>query len=426
MTVRWRAVAGVAALLGALATFPYLPFLGLPYISDDYLQVALGRRWGPVASWPDLAADALYRCRATSIVLTYWTTEAFGFSSSLLQAQSILIHVLNTLLIAALGSWSVIGWRAAVVAAGFFAVHEGHQEAVVWYAALPELLVFLFALASLHAWLRWALAPSGRRGWYLLSLGLFVLALLSKESGVAVVPLMAGVAWWTGARSRRDWLAALAPYGLISLAYAAAIFSARQTHLHLNDGTFSLDAPVASVLARSGFRLLWVWGLAALMWLAYRRRAVDWRLPAAALLWIGITLLPYSFLSYMPRVPSRHVYWASAGLAFLFAAGLLSIWRQWRSKPVLAGLAAIVIAHNCAWLWWKKLPQYERRAAPTENLVRFAERAPPGPITVKCFPYSPELAQLAVEMRTGRPAATVRWDPQAPHGESVFCDPVHP
>ena len=37
---------------------------------------------------------------------------------------------------------------AAFWAAAFFAVHEGHQEAIVWYSAISELLVFFFGLGS--------------------------------------------------------------------------------------------------------------------------------------------------------------------------------------------------------------------------------------------------------------------------------------
>src|SRR6185369_14900669 len=71
---RARLIALVMAL-SALSTLAYLRSLWLPLISGDYLQVQLGRQYGPVSSWPALAADPLYRSRSTSILLTHWTEQ---------------------------------------------------------------------------------------------------------------------------------------------------------------------------------------------------------------------------------------------------------------------------------------------------------------------------------------------------------------
>ena len=405
--------------LVTLAIVPYLPFLSLPHISDDYLQIELGRKYGAMAGWSDLAADALYRCRATSILLTNWTERLFGISSNAFQAESIALHIINTLLIAAFGAWSIVGWRLAVTAAGFFAVYEGHQEAVVWYAAVPELLVFLFALLALHAWIHWLQAKRRAGLAYGAALGLFLLALLSKESAVAVVPLMLGAAYWSG-KPFRETLRALVPFVGISVVYAVLIFTAKQTHLHLNDGTFSPTAPVAEVLLRSSSRLLWIWGLVALAFLGFHRLA------AAAAVWILVTLLPYSFLSYMPHVPSRHVYFASAGLAFLVAGAMVKLWeRVPNGRWAAVAMAGIIVVHNCAYLWIKKYPQYERRAAPTEKLLTFSEGVR-GPLTLKCFPYSMEIATLALQIQGGRNADSTVLNPNAPNGDGVYCDTEQP
>jgi hypothetical protein len=421
-----RSVLIAAAALIVLAVVPYIPFFALPHISDDYVQIELGRNYGPSSGWLQLAGDALYRCRATSILLTNWTEQLFGASSAVFQAESTVLHVLNTLLVAALGLWRPIGWRLAVLAAGFFAVHEGHQEAVVWYAAVPELLVFLFALLALHVWLRWLDAGRSRPLLYGLALALFILALLSKESAVAVVPLMAGAGYLSG-KPVRAIVRDLLPFAAVSVLYALAIFAAKGTHLHLNDGTFAPGSHVAAVVARSTGRLLWVWGVLALAFLAMRSRLSARRLLLAASAWILITLLPYSFLSYMPYVPSRHVYWASVGLAFLVSGALLELWETgWRHSRALAIAAAgVILVHNCAYLWIKKYPQYERRAAPTERLVSYSERVK-GPITVKCFPYSPEIAALTLKIRAGRPVESTLPDPDAKAGEGVYCDPEQP
>lgn len=409
-------------VLAILATVPYLPFITLPHISDDYLQIELARQWGPVSEWPSLAADVLYRCRATSLVLTYWTDLAFGASSSIFQAESILLHIFATVVIAALGWWHRIGWRLAYFAAAFFAVHEGHQEAVVWYSALPELLVFLFGVLALHCWIRWCELPLRGGILYGGTLLFFTLALLSKESGVAVVGLMAGVCFWTRVRLVRA-AAGLAPFVILSAVYTALIFVAKDNHLHLNDGTFSLHAPAGWVVLRSTGRLLWIWGVPAVAILWWRRERSGWLLWAAGF-WIAVTILPYSFLTYMPRVPSRHVYWASAGLAFLVAGAWVLLWDSRRTRWVATAAAGAMIVHNLGWLWIKKYPQYVRRAEPTEAVIRYA-REMPGPLRLKCFPYPPEVAERAVRVRLGRSVKTT-WEPGAPAGAGVYCDPSRP
>ena len=138
-------------------------------------------------------ATSLYRCRATSIVLTYWTERFFGLAPLVYNLSSVLLHIFNTWLVFALGMWRPIGWRVSALAAAFFAVYEGHQEAVIWYAAIPELLVFFFSLVSLLLWMLWI--RTGRRLYAAGSFFAFLLALLSKEPGVAVVPLLLLPVW---------------------------------------------------------------------------------------------------------------------------------------------------------------------------------------------------------------------------------------
>jgi hypothetical protein len=55
------------------------------------------------------AGDPLYRCRATSLVITYWTERLFGLNALAFNASSLLLHILNTWLVLALGRWKVVG-----------------------------------------------------------------------------------------------------------------------------------------------------------------------------------------------------------------------------------------------------------------------------------------------------------------------------
>jgi hypothetical protein len=419
LRLRWVIICGLVAL----AIIAYVPAQLLPLIADDYVQINLGRRYGPMSAWLDLAADALYRCRATSLVLTYWTEKLFGFSPAAFTISSVLVHVVNVLLVALLGLWRPIGWRVSVVAAAFFAIAEGHQEAVIWYAALPELLVFTFVVSAFIAWVLWIQSLSSGIRYYLAALLLFVLALLSKESAVCLVGLQAIAILANDPRKRSHWIGVI-PFVVLSIVYFASAYVAKSTHLHFNDGTFSLSAPFYVTLGNSIGRMFWIWGVIGLAAGTVLRR-VSPRFVIVTLLWAAVTLLPYTFLTYMPRVPSRHTYLASVALAWLVAAGFLAVRSRWRThRQVAAAFALIVVAHNCGYLWTKKQRQFADRAAPTRDLIEFS-RKNTGQIYVKCFPYGREVAELALLIEGNDSPTRLRWaDPSECTGHRFETVPL--
>ncbi len=400
---RWKCLLTLVAL-SVLAVLPYLPTLTLPFISDDYLQIDLARRYGPVSGWPALMEDPLYRARATSLVLTYWTERAFGFSPLPFNISSLLLHVFNTWMLYALGRRLSVTRAVAACAAGFFAVQEGHQEAVMWYAAVHELLVFFFAAATMLAWLRFC--EWSRRRDFAIAFVCFLLALLSKESAVAVVPLLVLLA----PEPRRIWKSAL-PFAGAAAVYFGFAWVARGSHQHFNDGTFALTAPFWVTLWNSTGRLLWIWGalaLAALLAWGDESRTRTLKIAAA---WTFVFLLPYSFLTYMPRLPSRHTYLASAGLAWVVACGFLAFQRRFQGLrwPAYA-LGVAIVFHNCGYIWLRKQAQYVERAQPTEAIVELARTG--APIRVRCFPYNENTARLAIEMRLGISDPELIWTPE--------------
>ena len=431
-STKLRVAALVLLCLSVLALLAYGRALFLPFIADDYVQIQLARTFGPVSGWSDLAKDALYRCRATSLILTYWTDLAFGLDPFVYRLSSLLLHISNAFLVFALGAWRPIGWRISALAACFFAVSQRHSEAVIWYAALPELLVFFFSLASFLCWVHWLQSDTDQAIAYVGS-GLFYgLALLSKESAVAVLPLYLLAAVCQKDRPlKRLW--GLAPFVLGAIAYFVLAFAERRTHLHFNDGTFSLDAPFVRVLLRSATSVSRIWGLAGLALIAIAK-VREWRLLLAiAGSWIAITLLPYSFLTYMPIVPSRHTYLASVGASLVVAAGLLTLQRVATSRNrewIVPVTAAVMILHQSGYLWTVKHRQYALRAAPTEELIRVGSQGAEK-IYVKCFPYGLEVAELALRLRLERPSKPllITGPLGMKHADAVdFCNAVvhHP
>lgn len=411
------------AVLACAAILPFLPFVGLPLISDDYTQWFFARRYISAAGLPSLVQDVLYRSRTTSLLLTRLLDAAFGLSQAPSLLAGLALHALNTMLLFRLAMDLRLQPATAAATALCFAVYSGHQEAIVWIASQHELLVFAAGACAALCWLRWL----DRGGWWGAAATLsYLVALYSKESGVVVLPLL-GFLWWV--RGPREALR-LAPLGLLAaftFYYAWAIFDASASHQHLNDGTFSPHAAFWITLPASLLRLLWPAGLVALPLIWFGPAPAVRRQAAAALGWIVAALAPYTFLTYQPRVPSRHTYLAAVGLALVLGLGLQSLARMPIPRPKVAAIAlcALFAAGNGLNLWARKLPQYKRRAEATERFLRVA-RQRNEPIEIQQGPFPIWVYQHAAAIALGRPPETVQPATTAPAHSFLYSDSYRP
>jgi len=406
------------AVLAVLAVVAYLPVFTQPLVEDDYPNIEIARGFGPPHLWGEMFGHPIFRYRATFWVLTWAVDRLFGTSPLVFYLAGLTLHILCTWLVYALGSWRMVTWRVSFIAACFFAVYEGHQEAVMWYSGCAELLLFFFGVASFLCWVRF-IERQGGLHWYALAALCFVLALLSKESAVVFAPLLALAI--PGSRKGRKALWWWLPFAGAAACVFALIFSARSYSFRFQDGSFSLSAPFWITLPASFARLLWPWGiLAAAALLLWKRAEFRGRALFAAL-WMGLALLPYSFLTYMHRVPSRQVYLASAGLALLFSAGFRALHSRIRRRPILAGVLAVAIAANTGYLWTKKRRQFLDRAAPTQALLALVQRTA-GPVYMQCYPGPPIVYEAAVRLMERKPASILIWDSaRAGEAAAVFC-----
>ena len=421
----------ILVVLAVLAIVAYLPVLSQPFISDDYPNIRLARSYGAFSGWVTMFSDPVFRVRASSWILTYWIEHLFGLSPPAFYAVSILLHVLNTWLVYALGAWRIIGWRVSALAAGFFAVYEGHAEAVMWYSASNELLLFFFGALCLVGWIVFIQGPGLRLRWYAGSVACFIFALASKESAVILVALL--LLPLLGEPDKRRRFVWMAPFLVMAAIYTWFILETREYSFRFHDGSFSLRAPVWMTWPNSLWRLFWIWGLASLSAIVALRGHKWRRLVTFGLAWVGISPLPYCFLTYQTHVPSRQIYLASAGLAWIMAAGFLTFRERFlNSRPRLVyAVAALVVLHNCGYIWTKKRAQFLTRAAPTKALIELAWKVE-GPIHIRCapavgwkgcdyFPYSPLVAEAAVEMETTKSASILVWGAEPKQAATEFC-----
>lgn len=405
-------------LLAALCLLAYAPTLSIPLIEDDYPNLWEAHSYGPASALPVLLHNSVFRLRAT----TYWTMwplwQLFRTTAWPYHLFSLLLHVVNVWLAYAV-AWLWPRMRpAALWAAAFFAVAEGHQEAVMWFSAINELYLFLFGAASLALWLL-ACRAAGRWYWRAASAALFAMALISKESAVVWLPLFLLAA-------PVDWKS-LWPHAALAALAVASVVASRGESFRFSDGSFSLNAPFWFTWPYGIARVLGVWGwiaLAALLLFRVRKPAL------VAIAWIGIALIPYSFLTYSRQIPSRQTYLASFGLALLVGLAMAQLVAskrgagKWlRAATVVEFVAAAVLLLNVEYLWSKKRAQFLARAEPTEQLIGLA-RQTDGPIWVQCFPRAPYIAQEAVHMAAGRSPSTLIWsqaEAERRKPAAVFC-----
>jgi hypothetical protein len=433
-------------IIAVLAIVAYLPTLTQPFISDDYPGIKRSLSYS-ISGWEALAKDPVERPRATTFIFSYAIYHLFGMRPEAFYAANILLHVLNCWLLFAAGRWRALGYRVSFWAAAFFAVYEGHSEAIMWSSACNELLLFFFGFLSLIFWLIFLEREKARLRWLALSFFFFLPSLLSKESAVIFVALFALPLFFPKPRLRQAPY--LLPHALICIPYVISIFMARAQSLRFHNQSFVLSAPFWATWTNSYGRMLWFWGLSAtISMFLWSRSGRDERRPETkkvedrgskiedrlgsddptldpqsstfdlrssifvSFIWMGIGFIPYMFVDYMNRIPSRHTYLASAGLGWLTGAAIVVMRERYAkiykwAPPVILSL---ILSHNVGYLWTKKRQQFLERAQPTERLIALA-RSVNGPIFVKCFPsnLAPTHAEAALELILNKPADTLIW-----------------
>ncbi len=243
----------LAALVSAVTFAVYLPALRNDFVNWDdgiyvYENVHLGGLNGEFFRW---AFTSFYASNwhpltwiSHGIDRALWGLDPRGH-----HLTNILLHAGNTFLAVILaaglfdagrqraagtaGSPFSVG-RAGMIAAGvaglLFGLHPLHVESVAWVSERKDLLCALFFLLSVGAYLSYASDKSSKA--YIISLLLFLFALLSKSMAVTLPVVLLLLDWYTFRRigSLRSFGAALAeklPFAVFSLAASAAAVSSQ-------------------------------------------------------------------------------------------------------------------------------------------------------------------------------------------------------
>lgn len=199
--------------LAALSLLLYANTLTYDYALDDGLYISQNRfttsglsGLGGIFSRDSFAGTfgeqnilpgGRYRPLPLAMFAVEW--QLFGRSPFVGHLINVVLHALTVLLLYRLCSTRFFPGRIGVsfLAAAVFALHPIHTEVVANIKGREDLLVLLFFLLTLDLLFRGEWKAGKSR--YLLALFTFALALLSKETAVAYLPLI-GLALWVFSR----------------------------------------------------------------------------------------------------------------------------------------------------------------------------------------------------------------------------------
>jgi hypothetical protein len=256
-----------AALLVAVTFAIYAGSLHAGFVGDDFMIL---HRLRALAAPGDVLrffrGEFFEYYRPLPFVLHAVDWSIAGADARQFHLTNVLLHATNAVLVLLIGRELAPRSIAGPVAAMLFALHASNHEAAVWMSARFDLLATCFALAAILVMVR------GRGGARVAAPVLFLGALLSKESAVALPAAAAGFAVFRLQASTEETVRRLVPWLL-----ALALYSGVR---HLAGGVSAIGG-AARLPKLVAFLIL----LAALLLLAGDRwvRVRDWLRPRRAL-----------------------------------------------------------------------------------------------------------------------------------------------
>lgn len=199
MAFPWRGILVVLLLTFAV----YAPTLRYDFVHDDRGQIVENpavHSWRAVPQyftaqvWAGVKPDDLGNYYRPLFLLWLRLNEAiFGNHAWGWHLTTIFAHVLATLLVYLLVCRLGGGRNVALVAALIFGLHPAHIEAVAWISGVTEPLLGILFIASFLCYVEGRLRQSPR--WRYLSLTLFALAMLEKETALILPGLLLVYEW---------------------------------------------------------------------------------------------------------------------------------------------------------------------------------------------------------------------------------------
>jgi tetratricopeptide (TPR) repeat protein len=373
----------LALLLVVLTVAVYLPAIGAGFIWDDDTLLTANPQMRSLDGLGQIWRGEQSRDYTPLTLSSFWVEwRLWGDRPAGYHVVNILLHALSAVLL-----WRILerlrvpgAWLGALL----FAIHPVNVASVAWVAERKNTLSAALFLGSVLCYL--AGRDEKRRGLYTGSIGLFLLAALSKGAVVTMpAVLLLCVAWKDRRLSWRDvW--EVMPFGAIAVACSALtiLFQARAPHYGLIPDT--VDYRVARAGAAVWFylgALVWPAGMspmrapwvpnlrsastyvpalgAAAVWgLFFWKRKTWGRAPLFGYTYYLIMLAPvlgFVWMTLMQETPSADwwQYMAAPGVFACVAGTFVIAGRKWRAAmPLFAVVVAALIFQT-----WRRAGIYE-------------------------------------------------------------------
>ncbi len=369
-------------LLVAAVILAYKPAWKAGFIWDDDAYVTSN----PLLTAPDgLAAIWFSRDQPSQyfpLVYTSFRLEhaLWGLNAAGYHWVNILLHAANALLVwRLLRRLSVPG---AWLAAALFALHPVQVETVAWITERKNLLMLLFSLLALLAWVEFVQdRPKPHWRFYCLALACYQLALFSKTTACTLPAALLLVLWLK--HGHIDWrrLAQVAPFVVLGVLMGLVTMWWERHNIGVQQKVQALSLLERILVASHAAwfylgKLVWpagltfsyprwvlnptsplayVWlaagvGMAAVIW--YVRRFTGRSVEVAALFFVATLspLLGFIMLTTFrwSFVADHYQYFACLGPFALAAAGMVTAFRKWSEagillRPVVSGALLAVL-----------------------------------------------------------------------------------
>jgi len=241
----------LTAALFAAAVLAYFPALHGGRLLDDDLHITRPdlQSWSGLGRiWFDIGATQQYY---PALHTAFWAEHAlWGDALVGYHLVNVLLHATAAVLVVAFMRRLRLpgAWLAAFV----FALHPVCVESVAWIAEQKNTLSTVLALGAAIAYLRYD--ADRRPAPYVLALGLFTLALLSKTAVVTLPGALLVIIWWQrGQRTERRDLSPLLPWLALGGAISLITFSVEHRLLTGIAADFALNPAERVLLAGRAF-----------------------------------------------------------------------------------------------------------------------------------------------------------------------------
>jgi protein O-mannosyl-transferase len=308
----------------------------------------------------------------------------WGLSPTGYHFVNILLHIANALIL-----WSLLARLrvpGAWLAGAIFALHPVQVESVAWITERKNVLMGLFFLLTIRAWVEFVDKQTKHRWFfYVLALLLYALALFSKTTACTLPAALLLILWLQGRRINQRQLVQLVPFVVLALGMGLLTVWWERYHQGTRGPLFAISPPERLLIASRAIwfylgKLIWPSNLTFIYprwivspthlleyaWLAalgglcavifFARRYVGRSLEVAALFFVA-TLSPVLgfIMLYTFRytfVADHYQYLASIGPIALASVGITTLAASFKvSRHFIFGAAVCIVAALAVFTW---------------------------------------------------------------------------